>query len=385
VWLNGFVIPNTEIETARAGVIELRFGHPDPALLPVEAIAVATEQALREHGRQALAYGLGQGPRHLLEPLSARLARIEGRPVPVERLMLTGGISPGLDLACTILSRPGEVVLVEAPVYHLALQIFRDHGLRVIGVESDAHGLVPEALTEAARRAEQAGTPVRFVYTVPSFSNPTGFTLSAERRPALVELAARRGAYLLEDDVYRELYFTAPPPPPLAAWDEGQTVIRFGSVSKILAPGLRLGWIEAAPALITRLSESGVLDSGGSPNQWTAYVLAALIGHDQLDSHVARLRAVYAERKQALVEGLRAHASAQATWTDPAGGFFVWFSRSDGADLGACLPAALARGVSYVPGGRFGGSAHSARLCFAMYPPDQLREAAWRLAQVEPG
>ncbi|HSL95008.1 MAG TPA: PLP-dependent aminotransferase family protein, partial [Thermoleophilia bacterium] len=316
-----------------------------------------------------------------------------------ERLFLTAGASLALHLICTLFTRPGDRVLVAEPTYHLALAQFRDHGLRVEGVASDADGLVPEAL-EAALRAG----PAALLYLVPVFANPTGTTLPPERQAAVVALAAHHGVRVVADEVYRLTGFgppagadAAPDPPPrsLAAL-EGERVLALNSVSKVLSPGLRLGWIEGPPADLQRIATSGVLRSGGGMNPFPAAVVRAAIDGGGLAEHVARVRALLRERHEALATALAAELP-QAVFSPATGGYFLWV-RAPGIDVDAPETlAALARhGVRVAPGTPFSpsrveGAGHAGsegvgrrcefmRLCFAHAGPETLREGVARLA-----
>jgi len=389
------MLPDIQL-SRRGGVIEFGWGHPDLPLLPVAGMAEAAALALTRDGPHALAYGAEQGPGCLIEQLVTWLARREGVVPRPEQLFITGGVSQALDLLCTLLTRPGDVVLVESPVYHLALRIFRDHGLELAPVTGDADGLRVDALADALDALRRQGRLPRFLYTAPTFGNPTGATMPLARRQVLVALAQANGLTVLEDDVYRELWYDAPAPPSLyslaparqrgLAPDGG--VIRLGSFSKILAPGLRLGWLLAAPDIVQRCVRSGMLDSGGGVNHFTAHVVAAFMALGLFDPHIEQLRGVYRQRRDALLAALTQYMPAAAAWQTPGGGFFVWVQLPEGCDSAALLPAAEAAGVAYVPGARFcadGGGARHVRLAFSLLRPDELAEGARRLGDVVRG
>jgi DNA-binding transcriptional MocR family regulator len=378
------VLPDIQL-VLRPNVIEMRLGSPDPALLPVGDIARAAELALCRDGPQALAYGAEQGPRRLLEPLAAWLAQREGRAIAPAELLITGGVSQGLDLLCTLLTRPGDAILVQSPVYHLALRIFADHGLELVPVASEDGGLCVDGLAASLETLARAGRTSQFLYLVPTFCNPTGISLTDERRAAVVRLAEAHGLTILEDDVYRELWYDAPPPAPLQDLAAAGTVIRLGSFSKILAPGLRLGWLTAATGMVARCVNSGLLDSGGGLNHFTAHVAAAYLDLGLLDGHIERLRAAYRQRRDALLDGLARFMPADCRWIASGGGFFVWVQLPEGCDSGALLPIAEQAGVSFVPGARFctgGGGERYLRLAFSLLPEAELAEGARRLGAV---
>jgi DNA-binding transcriptional MocR family regulator len=350
--------------------------------LPVDGLLQATMVALERDGPLALSYGAEQGPRCLIQQLCARLERLDGAAPPAEQIMITGGVSQALDMLCTLLTRPGDVALVESPVYHLALRILRDHGLELVPVPADDQGLQVGALEEVLAGLQREGRWPSLLYTVPTFNNPTGVTLNAERREKLVALAQREGLLVLEDDVYRELWYDSCPPPSLYSLCPVGPVVRLGSFSKVLAPGLRLGWMLAAPEINRRCTGSGQLDSGGGVNHFTAYVVAAFVELGHLERQVETLREEYRRRRNALLDGLASHLPEGCDWVCPGGGFFVWVRLPEGVDGGALLPVAESAGVSYVPGARFctgGGGERYCRLAFTLLSPEELEEGARRL------
>lgn len=379
--MTGMSLPNEQI-VLRPGMVELQWGHPDPALLPVEAVREATLAALAEFGPVPLAYGASRGAGPLLAWLCERLARVEGRTVAPEEIVLTGGNSWALDQVCTLCTAPGDVALVESPTYHLAVRILREHPLALVPVPADADGLDVAALADVIAGLRRAGKRPRLLYTVPTFHNPTGVSLGAARRRALVELAAAEGLLIVEDDVYRELAHDGPAPPSLWSLAPVGTVVRLGSFSKALAPGLRLGWLNGDAALVARLADGGLLDSGGGINPLAANIAAALCRAGGYDAQVARLRAAYRARRDALLAGLAAHLPPGCAWEKPAGGFFVWVRLPDGLDAAALLPRAEAAGVAYLPGARChldGAGANTLRLAFSYYGPADLAEGTRRL------
>jgi 2-aminoadipate transaminase len=368
----------------RPGIIELGWGHPDAALLPVAEIGHAAATALGRAGAEALTYGADAGAGPLLAWLRERIGRTEGRAPAPDEITITGGISEALDQICTLYARPGDVVLVESPTYHLAVRILRDHPLELIPVPADEAGLRLDLLAATIDRLRRAGRPPRLLYTVPTFHNPTGVSLSAERRAALLKLAADEDLLILEDDAYRELAYDGPAPPSLWSGAPGGTVARMGSFGKSLAPGLRLGWLTADAALVRRLVGGGLRDSGGGPNHFAAMVVAAFCEAGLFEAQVARLRAAYRARRDALLAALAEHLPPGAAWQRPAGGYFIWVTLAEGQDAEALLPRAEAAGVAFLPGTRFymdGGGQNALRLAFTLYGPEDLAEAARRLGE----
>jgi len=376
-------LPTLQFQS-RPGLIDLAWGHPDPALLPVAALRAAAETALAHYGPEALAYGAPAGPGPLRAWLRDYLAQTEDRPLSGDEILITAGASEGLDQLCTLCTRPGDIVLVEAPSYHLAARILRDHPVELVAVPADEQGLRVDAVAERCAALRRAGRPARLLYTIPTFNNPTGRSLSGERRRALTALAAEAGLLIVEDDVYRALAYDEPAPPSLWSLAPPGTVARLGSFSKTLAPGLRLGWLTADAALVARLADSGLRDSGGGVNHFTALVVAALCAAGEYDANVARLRLAYRERRDALLAALAEYLPAGTRWTRPGGGFFVWVTLPKGRDASALHAAAAAAGVGYLPGARFFLEApqpETLRLAFTLFDAEPLAEAARRLGQ----
>lgn len=376
--------------TQTPGVIDLAWGHPDPAILPVAALRRAAADALDRYGADALQYGYPAGAGPLLDWLIDRIGQSEGRAPTPDEILIVPGASAGLDQALTFLTAPGDVILVESPTYHLALRILRDRGLELVPVPADDEGLQVDALAGCLGALRRAGRSARALYLVPTFSNPTGASMSPGRRAALVALAAAENLVILEDDVYRELAYDAPAPPSLWSLAPPGAVARLGSFSKSLAPGLRLGWITAGRDLVGRLVGSGLIDSGGGHNHYTALVVAALCAAGGYDDHVAALRASYRARRDALAAALAEALPPGSRIRLPGGGYFIWADLPPGsagdprADAGALRPLAEAAGMSFTPGARFysnGRGQGQLRLAFSLYPPDQLAEAARRLAR----
>ncbi|MET7399185.1 PLP-dependent aminotransferase family protein [Dactylosporangium sp. NPDC005572] len=353
----------------RPGVLDLSWGHPHPDALPVGDWAAATGAALREFGWQALAYGHEAGPAELAAWLCERLTVTDARaPVPAE-VFVTAGASHALELLSTQLVEPGDVVLVDAPTYHLALRVLADRGAELVEVPPD-----PGALEEVVTRLRRAGRTVGLYYLVPTFTNPTGVSLPDPARRSLPVTADRLGLTVVEDDTYRELAYDGPAPPSLWALGDGAPVVRIGSFAKSVAPGLRLGWLTGPPGLVAALVRRGYVDSGGGVNHTVALTMAAFGRSGGFDRHVASVVRRYRGHRDALVAALHAEGVACPV---PAGGWFAWLPGAP------ALPAAEAAGVSFLPGRVFfasGGPDDHVRLSFSMLGPADLAEAARRLA-----
>jgi DNA-binding transcriptional MocR family regulator len=369
----------------RDGIVEFGWGHPDPQLLPIEALAAAAEQTLRTQGGAALSYGAEQGPGRLLELLAARCATTLGYRPELSEVFVSGGTSQALDLICTLFSRPGDTVLVEAPTYHLALRIFTDHGLTIHPIPGDGEGMQVELLRATLDALRARGERVAFLYIVPTFGNPSTATLSQARRQALVEFASEHELLIVEDDAYRELSYDAPAPWPLYTLAPRAQIIHLGSFAKILAPGLRLGWMIAAPTIVQRCALCGLLDSGGGVNHFTASLVAELLRSDALDKHIGQLHSIMRRRRNTLLSALDDALPADCRIAPVHGGFFVWIALPASLDSTALLLQAEHAGVSFLPGARFfygGGGERYLRLSFSLLDEAQLSEGAQRLGGV---
>lgn len=363
-------------------LLDLGVGHPSDTLLPRELLhdAANSRLARRDAHRDVsfLQYGVEQGDPHFRHALAQFLTRAYDTPTDPHALFVTTGASQALSLLCACLTKPGDTIFVEEPTYFLALLVFRDHHLKVRSIPTDGHGLLVPALEDAL----QEETPA-FLYTVPTFQNPTGATLPAQRRDAVVKLSQKHGFHIIADEVYHLLHYTQRPPPPFAAYSHTGTVTSIGSFSKILAPGLRLGWIQTSPTTIDRLTQRGLLLSGGGLNPFTSALVHGLLEHAKQDEHLERLRRTYGMRVQALGEALRAHLPHDMTFTKPSGGFFFWLTLPEGAHAGDLLKAALEHDVSFKPGNLFSphsGCRHHLRISFAYYDTPLLEEGVSRLA-----
>ena len=368
------------------GVIPLTYGFPDPGSFPIAELIDAAARMLREHGREALQYGPIAGPEPFLDLLVRKL-RLEGIDVGRDNLLVTSGGSQGIDLVTHLLVDPGDAIIVEAPTFIGALQTFRNAEAEIHEVPLDDDGLQTAALADLLETLASQGKRPKFIYTIPTFHNPAGVTLARHRRTQLVELARAYSTIILEDDAYSELRLEGEPLPSLYSLDPEGVVIQVRTFSKILAAGLRLGYLVAPRALVPRLLPLKV-DVGTSP--FATYLAVAFAGDgagslERLLAHIETLRAVYRQRRDAMLGALAEYAPPGVSWTRPQGGFFTWLTLPDGLDAGALLPQAAAAGVTYIPGAsyfaRSPGAAHL-RLAYSFLPADQLVEGVRRLCRV---
>ena len=367
------------------GVLDLGWGHPSPHLHPTEALQIASERVLSQQSAVPLQYGAVQGFGPLLEALADFLSSQDAYgnlPVHPTFLFLTAGASQGIDLATTILAQAEDTVFVEEPTYYLIGRIFLDHGLKVVGVPTDRDGLDVDALELMLLDGHRP----RLLYVIPAYQNPTGATLSPERRHRLIQLAQRYRFTILADEVYQLLHYGPPPPPPLATMDDTDDgcVVSLGSFSKILAPGLRLGWVHASPGLIQRFVDSGVAASGGGLSHFAAAIAQATLDLGLLQDNIANLRRTYTMRRDAVARILSTDLANMVDFDQPDGGYFFWLTLVDGPGAEALLPIAQKAGVSYRPGTAFSSGGlfrDSLRISFSLYDVGDLAEALFRLGQ----
>lgn len=343
----------------------------------MEEFRAASDSVMARATTELLQYSAGRGSSFFRMGLANFLTPRYGFEVDPEQLFSTGSTSQALTLVCTAFARAGDLVLVEEPTYFLALRIFRDHGLRVRSVPMDEGGIRLDALEEALVRERPA-----FLYVIPTFHNPTGLTMPVERRQRLVELAQAQDLLVVADDAYQILDHGTSAPTALASWLDDAKVLSLGSFSKILGPGLRLGWAHGSQPLLAALASRGVLASGGCANPVVGACAAELLHSGFQARHLDRLNAVYAERAAVLTDALRRHLP-QVSFGPSDGGYFVWL-RLPGMDTAElALAAENVHGVKVQPSQPFspeGQITDALRLCFAYNPPDRLEEGVERLA-----
>jgi len=362
------------------GMIDLGIGQPSPWLLPAAAMHKAAAHCAADPGCVLLAYGAEQGDGHFRLALSEFLEKIYGMPVDPAHLLVTNGASQAIDMICTLFSKAGDTIFVEEPTYFLARKIFADHHLKPMALPMDADGLIIEAVEEELKRSRPA-----FLYTIPTYHNPTSACLSAARRKQLAELCRSYDILVVADEVYHPLSYTSILPPPLAAFGASAQVISLGSFSKILAPGLRLGWLQAASEVIARIVKCGLLDSGGGLNPFTSGVTRSAMELGLMDENLALLKDTYSRRMQAMCAVLRSKLPASVQFTEPSGGFFIWLSLPEGRDTLEILLKAKKRNVEFMPGPKFSsrqGLRNCLRLSFAYYDTPDLLKGIERLVAV---
>ena len=371
--MNPSVIREILKVTEKPGIVSLAGGLPSPESFPVEAMRTACERVLRDTPKEALQYAASEGFGPLREWVAAEMSA-HGLAAEASQVLITTGSQQGLDLVGKVLIDAGSGVAVERPTYLGALQAFAPYEPEVISVDGDDDGTLPEALG-AARGA-------RFLYLLPNFQNPSGRCMSAARRLALADRALEIGLPIVEDNPYGELWFDAAPPPPLAARAPGNGIY-LGSFSKVLAPGLRLGYVVAPKAIFPKLLQAKQAADLHTPG-FNQRVVHEVIRDGFLREHVPTVRARYKAQRDAMRAALEHHLPSGCRWKTPAGGMFFWVELPEGVDAAALLPKAVAQGMAYVPGAAVfadHAKANTLRLSFVTVPPADIERGIALLAK----
>ncbi len=366
---------------SRPEVVSLAGGMPYVSALPQDLVTSAMERVMRDNGPVALQYGSGQGMPALREHILEVMA-LEGIRGSVDDIVVTTGSQHALELVTKLFINPGDVVLAEGPSYVTAMVVFKSFQADIQHVPMDDYGLIPQALREHIARLRADGKALKFLYTVPTFSNPAGVTLTWERRLEILEICRANNILVLEDNPYGLLYFDGQPPHAMRSVEE-EGVIYLGTFSKTLAPGFRVGWVLAPHAIREKLilaNEAAVL----SPSSFTQHVIAEYLSTADWKAQIDTFRGVYRERRDAMLTALDDYLP-DLSWTHPTGGFYVWVTLPDNLDSKSMLPRAVKELVAYTPGTAFyadGGGRNKMRLAFCYPTPDFIREGIRRLSTV---
>lgn len=366
---------------SRPEVVSLAGGMPFVSALPKDLVINAMNRVMVEQGPTALQYGSGQGVPMLREQILEVMA-LEGIKANVDDVVVTTGSQHALELVSKLFLDPGDVVLAEGPSYVTAVVIFKSYQAITEHVPMDEHGLIPEALREHIARNKAAGKRIKFLYTIPTFHNPAGVTLSWERRIEILQICRSEGILVLEDNPYGLLYFGEQPPAALRSL-ESEGVVYLGTFSKTLAPGFRVGWVLAPHAIREKLilaNEAAVL----CPSSFSQLVISEYLKTADWRGQIDTFRGVYRERKEAMLSALTEYLP-DLTWTDPAGGFYVWVTLPDYLDSKQMLPRAVTELVAYTPGTAFFGNGdgrNNMRLSFCYPTPEAIRVGVRRLSTV---
>lgn len=366
-----------------SGFIHLGIGQPSHDLLPAHLFQAGMATT------DNLAYGEQAGAQTMRDSLSIWLSHEYSVPVDPQHLMITNGSSNALDMICSEFTAKGDVVLVEDPTYFIARELFASHGLQVLSVPMNSEGVDIEALETLIKSHNPA-----FFYCIPAFQNPTSLCYSNKTRERLVALAKQYDCLVVADEVYQQLYFSDnKPSKPLAMVDAQAPVLSIGTFSKILAPGLRLGWLHSMHDALNRLINSALLKSGGGLAPMTSAWVKPLIDNGAFESHLQKLKIIYAQRCNVMCAAIKQHFPSSIVMNEPQGGYFIWVKLNlDTKDserlenqMKTLRSEAQNAGVDFMPGSLFTDNPHMhdcIRLCFAFYKDEKLEEGIARLGTV---
>lgn len=367
---------------SRPEIVSLAGGMPNLSAIPMDMMAGIVETLIKDHGQEALQYGSGQGHPQLREQICDVMA-LEGIKANPNDVLVTTGSQQALDLISRIFIDPGDVVLVEAPSYVGALGTFAQYEASVVHVEMDQNGLIPEALRLAIKTLRYQGRRIKFLYLIPNYQNPAGVLLPADRRTEILDICRSEKIFIVEDNPYGLLGFDRPSPNAMRA-EDSENVIYLGSFSKTIVPGFRIGWALVPQSLKEKLviaSESSIL----CPSNFSQMAIASYLANQPWREQIASFCALYKVRRDAMLSALDAYFPKAATWTKPAGGFYVWVTLPPEIDTKAMVPRAIAAKVAYVPGTAFyadGFGSWSLRLSYCYPTPERITQGVMALSKV---
>ena len=353
---------------------------PDPDSFPADGLLEALGQALKAEGKDLVYYPHPQGHPVMREFLAEKLARERGMKVSPDQIILTTGSGQAVARYVELLTDPGDTILLEKFSYSGTMGIMRRHGAKLVGVEMDSEGILPEALDETLNDLEAKGVRAKFIYTIPTFQNPTGADMGLQRRQDVLAVSQKHGVPIFEDDCYADLRFAGESLPAIQSLDDEGSVLYCGSFSKIVAPGMRLGFMAAPQPVIESVK---AIHLGATPSQFS--VLATLYYlRDHLDEHVQELRDIFRAKKDTAVAAVGEHMGSRVECSNPDGGLYLWVKLPEGANTAAVLSKARERQMSYGPGTNFspGQDAYNyLRLCYGHLTHETIREGIARIAR----
>lgn len=360
-------------------IISFAGGLPAPELFPTEELAKVSEIVLKEHGMQALQYGPTDGFTPLREKIAKRV-EVFGFKTSAENILITSGSQQGLDFSARVFLNEGDIVICESPSYLGAINAFKACMPEFVEVATDAEGMVMEDLEEVLKTREN----VKMIYVIPDFQNPSGKTWSVERRKRLIELANEYDLPVVEDNPYGELRFEGEIPPSLKAFDTEGRVIFLGTFSKTFSPGMRLGWVIADAPILQKynfIKQGADLQSSTiAQREMNTYMEMY-----DFDNHIEKIKKVYKNRRDIMIEAIKEHFPSNVTYTYPEGGLFTWVVLPEHLSARDIMPKALENNVAFVPGGSFypnGGNENTFRLNYSNMPEDKIKEGIARLGEV---
>jgi DNA-binding transcriptional MocR family regulator len=365
--------------TQRPEVISFAGGLPAPELFPIEEMKKAAIKVLDQKGAAALQYGPTEGYNPLREKIAKRMAKVKVN-ATIDNILITSGSQQGLDFVARVFINPGDVVICESPTYLGAINAFKAYEPRFVEVPTDDEGMILEDLEKALKENENA----KFIYVIPDFQNPSGKTWSLERRKGLVELANKYNVAVVEDNPYGELRFEGEILPSLQHFDTEGRVIFLGTFSKILTPGVRLGWICAHPEVLSKFI---MVKQGADLQSATTAQMEVdqLLEDYDIEEHIEKIKAVYKKRKDLMIKTMEEEFPEGVTWTNPQGGLFTWVVLPEHLNAREIAVKALEKNVAYVPGGAFfpnGGHENTFRMNYSNMPEDKIVEGIKRLGEV---
>ena len=380
-FIAGHVPPGAASRSPTRPKYDFGTGFPDPDSFPADGLYEALGRALKDKGRDLVLYPDPQGHPEMREFVAAKLARERGMSVHPDQVLMTGGSGPAIALFVQLLTNPGDVLLTEDYTYVGTLTIMRNLRARIVGVKADEQGMVPEALEETIQDLARFEIRPRMVYTIPTFQNPIGTDMGRNRRQAVLAVAQKHGIPVYEDDAYEDLRFSGERSPAIHSYDDSGMVLYSGTFSKILGPGLRLGFLVAPQELMPRINSM----HWGRPTSEFALLAALYYLRDHLDDHVDEISDILAGRRDAMIEAIGEDMGANVTTSRPEGGLYLWVGLPEGSDVAALTEKARKEGVAYLPGSSFspsGSGRNYLRLCFGYETPEKIREGIDVLANV---
>lgn len=366
--------------TEKPDIISFAGGLPAPELFPVEKIGEAISEVLNENGRAALQYSSTEGYLPLRRIIAEQRMKRIGVHTTAQNIIITSGAQQGLDFSGKIFLNPGDVVICESPTYLGAINAFRAYQPEFVEIETDKDGMLMDKLEDALLKYPNA----KFIYTIPDFQNPSGKTLSYERRKEMVELAVKYNVPIVEDNPYAELRFEGESIPSIKSFDNTGIVIFLGTFSKTFCPGFRIGWVCAQPDILNKYV---IIKQGADlqPNSLSQREVAAFMENNNLDDHIAEIKSVYRKRRDLMVNTIKKEFPEECTYTYPKGGLFTWVGVDESLDTAEVLKLALNEKVAFVPGASFfpnGGHNNYFRLNYSNMPEAKIVEGITRLGKV---
>ncbi len=365
------------------GVISFGGGLPNPETFPVKGLNEIVSKVLLEKGKKALQYGTTEGAESLREAIARRMVEKRGMKIDKNNVTITSGSQQALDLLAKLFLEPGKTAVVEAPTYLAALSAFRPYEGEMVGISMDDEGMDTHLLEETMKKLREEGRKVPFIYTIPTFQNPSGVTMSLDRRKHLLEIAAYFDVLVIEDDPYGELRYAGEDIPTLKQLDEDGRVIYFGTVSKILAPGLRTGWVVADKDIIGKFVVAKQA-TDLCTNTLAQHIIAEAFDSGLVERHIPEIKKLYAHKRDLMLDMLDEKMPEGTSWTRPEGGMFLWVRVPAHIDTMKMFPKAIENGIAYVIGEAFypdRSVKNAMRLNFTYSSDEEIKEGVERLAK----